>query len=40
MENMTIGMILDYIDEYYAMKNPDKKKQEKVIEYADEVPWL
>jgi len=33
-------MVLDYIDEYMDMKNPDKKRNEKVIEYADEVPWL
>jgi len=33
-------MVLDYIDEYMDMKNPDKKKSEKVIEYADEIAWL
>lgn len=35
---MTIGMVLDYIDEYLNMKNPNKKQ--KVVKYADEVPWL
>lgn len=37
---MTFGMCLDYIDEYLEMKNPDNKKTNKVVEYADEVPWL
>ena len=37
---MSIGMVLDYISEYMDMKNPDKKKNEKVIEFADEIPWL
>lgn len=36
---MSIGMALDHIDEYMEMKNP-KKDEEKVVEYADEVPWL
>ncbi len=40
LKKMTLGMALDYIHEYYEMKNPDKKKNEKVVEYADEVPWL
>lgn len=26
LENMTIGMALDYIDEYLEVKNPDKKQ--------------
>jgi len=38
LETMTIGMVLDYIDEYIDTHNPDKKKNEKVIEYADEAP--
>lgn len=29
LENMTIGMALDYIDEYLEMKNPNKKKVRK-----------
>lgn len=41
LETMTIGMVLDYIDEYIDTHSPEgKKKNEKVIEYADEVPWL
>lgn len=40
LKMMTYGMALDYINEYFEMKNPDKKKNEKVVEYADEVPWL
>lgn len=39
LETMTFGMALDYIDEYYTMKNPDKK-HEQIAEFADEVPWL
>lgn len=27
LETMTVGMVLDYIDEYMDMKNPNKKKQ-------------
>ena len=26
LENMTIGMALDYIEEYFEMKNPKKQK--------------
>lgn len=40
LENMTMGMALDYIDEYIEMKNPNNKKNEPVYEYADEVTWL
>jgi len=28
---MTIGMTLDYIDEYIEMKNPDKKPKQQTI---------
>ena len=35
---MTIGGVLDYIDEYLEMKSPNKK--EKIATYGDEVPWL
>ena len=38
-ENMSVGMVIDHIDEYLEMKNPSKKN-EKVVEYADELPWL
>lgn len=38
-ENMTVGMVIDHIDCYLEMKNPSKKN-EKVVEYADEIPWL
>lgn len=27
LENMTIGMALNYIDEYLEMKNPNKEKR-------------
>jgi len=27
---MTIGMVLDYIDEYQEMKNPNKKEKKTV----------
>ncbi|KGR89047.1 hypothetical protein CD32_00840 [Lysinibacillus odysseyi 34hs-1 = NBRC 100172] len=27
LDNMTFGMALDYIDEYFEMKNPNKKKK-------------
>ena len=40
LDNMTMGMALDYIDEYFEMKNPDKKKSQKVATFADDVPWL
>ena len=29
LESMTVGMVLDYIDEYMEMKNPNKKKVRK-----------
>ncbi|MDO6631763.1 hypothetical protein ABDI49_04655 [Bacillus cereus] len=28
LENMTIGMCLDYINEYTSMKNPDGKQDD------------
>lgn len=41
LEHMTFGMALDYIDEYLDMKNPEGKKDSgKVVEFADQVPWL
>jgi len=30
LENMTVGMALDYIDEYLEMKNPNKKEKKTV----------
>lgn len=30
LETMTIGMTLDYIDEYIDMKNPNKSKEKTV----------
>ena len=27
LETMTFGMALDYIDEYFEMKNPNKKEK-------------
>lgn len=27
---MTVGMVLDYIDEYLEMKNPNKKEKKSV----------
>ncbi|WP_197140175.1 hypothetical protein [Lysinibacillus sphaericus] len=30
LETMTIGMVLDYIDEYQEMKNPNKKEKKTV----------
>lgn len=29
LENMTVGMCLDYIDEYVEQKNPKKKRTRK-----------
>lgn len=40
LDTMTIGMTLDYIDEYLALKDPKHKEKTTVVEYADEVPWL
>ncbi|MFS0819675.1 hypothetical protein ABC382_22660 [Lysinibacillus sp. 1P01SD] len=40
LETMTFGMCLDYIDEYLKTKNPDNKMNSKIVEYAEEVPWL
>lgn len=39
MEMMTIGMCMDYIDEYNELHTP-KEEKEKVVEYADEISWL
>ncbi|MGN7116033.1 hypothetical protein [Lysinibacillus odysseyi] len=27
LDSMTMGMVLDHIDEYFEMKNPKKKKK-------------
>jgi len=32
---MTIGMVLDYIDEYFEMKNPSKKPKSRRATQAD-----
>lgn len=40
MEHMSIGMVIDHITEYQNLKNPDNKKNEKVVQYGDEVPWF
>jgi hypothetical protein len=32
---MTIGMVLDYIDEYFEMKNPKKKNKARKASQAD-----
>lgn len=34
-EEMTVGMILNYIDEYYEMKNPNKKPKVRSASQAD-----
>nr|WP_258955001.1 hypothetical protein [Lysinibacillus fusiformis] len=34
LETMTIGMILDYIDEYLETKNPNKKEKKTVRKAA------
>ena len=34
-DNMTVGMILNYIDEYYEMKNPNKKPKVRSASQAD-----
>ena len=34
-ESMTIGMILNYIDEYFEFKNPDKKPKVRAATQAD-----
>ncbi len=38
LENMTVDMVFNYIDEYAEYKNPEAAKQNKVIQYADEAP--
>lgn len=30
LENLDLGDILDYIDKYLELKNPDNKKKEKI----------
>jgi hypothetical protein len=35
MDHMTIGMCLDYIDEYIEMENPKKKKKSRKATQAD-----
>ena len=35
LETMTIGMVLDYIDEYMEMKNPNKKPQVRKASQSD-----
>lgn len=39
LEQMTVGMALNHIEEYMDIKYPEKEN-EKVVEYAEEVPWL
>jgi len=35
LETMTIGMVLDYIDEYFEMKNPNKKPKARKASQSD-----
>lgn len=35
LETMTVGMVLDYIDEYMEMKNPSKKTKSRKASQSD-----
>ena len=39
LEQMSVGMALDHIDKYMDIKHPPKEN-EKIVEYAEDVPWL
>lgn len=40
LDRMTIGMTLDYIEEYLSLKDPKHREKTTVVEFADDVPWL